>query len=136
MKELEGFDDLINLGAVSKDITLAGHKIRLHTLNSYEYSKVTERIPDDMPTSSSRLEAMQREVLCAAIDSIDDKKLSAEAKRLLLSTGQLGLANLLYQQYAEMIDEQQVLLDDAKKNGSQTKSSQETSQKAPDSKLD
>lgn len=116
--ELKEFDDLINLGQVRRTVKLADHEIVMHTLSSLEYSKMTERLSDDLPNQSKRFEVLQREVLCAAVDSIDGKKLSYEEKTRLFSMTQLGFSNMLYAEYSSMVDEQARLLDEAKKNSS------------------
>lgn len=131
MEELKEFEDLVNLGAVTRTVKVGGYEIELKTLSSFEYSKMTERIRDDFPTHSKRLEAMQREIIAAAIYTINGKRLSLEAKQTILSTSQLGLANMLYTEYSSMVDEQSKMLESAKKDSSRTKTPSIASERAP-----
>ena len=134
MEELKEFEDLVSLGAIARTVTVGGYEIRLKTLSSFEYSKMTERIREDFPTHSKRLEAMQREIIAAAIDTINGKKLSLEAKQTILSTSQLGLANMLYVEYSSMVEEQSKVLETAKKDSSRTKTPSIASERVPDLK--
>lgn len=116
--EIKNFDDLISLGQVRRTVKLAGHEITMHTLSTLEYGKMTERLSDDLPNQSKRFEVLQREVLCAAVDSIDGLKPSYEEKVRLFGMLQLGFSNMLYSEYSSMVDEQGSLLDEVKKNTS------------------
>lgn len=113
--EIANFDDLINFGKVIRKLTVAGHEIVLTTLNSGAYNEAAGRIPEDL-LSSVRMERIQREMVAAAISTIDGKPMDHESKVKILTMGQLGLSNYLYEQYIQMIEEQGAALADAKKN--------------------
>lgn len=119
--EISNFDDLINLGQLRKTVNIAGHAIALHTISALEYSKMTERLSDDLPSQSKRFEVLQREILCVAVDSIDGKTLTYEEKNRLFGMSQLALTNLLYAEYSDMVEEQSKFMDEVKKNTSPAK---------------
>ena len=131
--ELKDFNDLINLGRVTRVMNIGGHKIVLGTLNSEEYNQAVSRIPADCP-EASRMERIQREIIAAAIQSIDGETLDPDAKSKILTLGQLALSNMMYSEYISMIGEQDKLLEDAKKNSSQTQKASSSSPKVIDSK--
>jgi hypothetical protein len=117
--DLKDFDDLINLGRVTRTVKLMSRNIVLGTLNSGEYADAMSRVPQNgTALDSDRLEGMQREIVAAAIRTIDGKELSQEDKISLVSRGQLALSNLLYTEYISMVDEQGRIIEDAKKNSS------------------
>lgn len=116
--ELNEFDDLVNLGKVTRKVRLLGHEIVMETLDSGCYSQAMAQIPDNV-SDSRRLEAMQREMIGAAIKTIDGKPVSVEMKKKLMANSQLGLSNILYSEYISMVEEQGKILEDAKKNSSQ-----------------
>lgn len=120
MKALEGFDDLLALGKVSHPVKIGSHEVRLHTLNSLEYGKMT-RSAGDAPesTTAERFEILQRWTLSYAIESIDGKAVTPEQANEILSGAQLAVSNSLYDAYVVMVSEQNKLLDDAKKNSSE-----------------
>ena len=117
--EIKDFDDLIKMGQVRRVVKLGAHEIAMHTLSSDEYSGLSAAIGDD--PSKVKFEELQRSVLAVAIDTIDGKVPSKDEKIRLLGLSQLGLANMLYSEYTDMIIEQDKMLDDAKKNSSQVK---------------
>ena len=130
--DLKEFDDLINLGRVKHTVKLMNREIVLETLNSTDYADAMFRVPQSGSVlDSDRLEAIQREIVAAAIKSIDGKELSKEVKAALVSSGQLGLSNLLYSEYVSMIEEQGQILEDAKKNSSRETAPSTSSQVAP-----
>jgi hypothetical protein len=130
--ELKDFDDLINLGCVTRKITLANREITLKTLNSGEYATAMARIPQDANAlESDKLEAMQREIVAAAIWKIDGHELSQSNKAELVSQGQLALSNLLYTEYVSMVEEQNGVLKDAKKNSSRETTPSPSSREVP-----
>ena len=133
METLESFDDLVNLGKVTRKVKLMDHEIALETLNSKDYSQAMALVPDNA-TDAKKFETIQREMISAAIKSIDGKIVSAEIKQKLMSNSQLGLSNILYGLYLAMVEEQGKLLDGAKKNSSPAQMPSMASQKAPDSK--
>lgn len=116
--ELKEFDDLINLGRVTKAVKLLSHEIILGTLNSKEYALAMSRVSASGQTDGDRLESTQREVVIAAIRTIDGKELSYQDKHNIVSAGQLALSNLLYIEYISLVGEQSKVIDDAKKNSS------------------
>jgi hypothetical protein len=128
--DLTQFDDLISFARVSRKVTVAGHEISLVTLNSGAYNEAAGRIPTDLP-DQVRMERVQREMVAAAISTIDGKSLDQETKVAILTKGQLGLSNFLYDQYIDMIGEQGKTLEDAKKNSSAALSGTSASPKAP-----
>lgn len=132
--ELTDFDDLINLGRVTRTIKLGKHEIVLSTLNSKEYAEAMARVPQVSEGRTDRFEAVQREMVVAAIRTINGKELSDKQKSAVLSGGQLGLSNLLYLEYIQMIEEQSKMLDDAKKNSFRGADSLTTSEKIPASR--
>lgn len=130
--DLKEFDDLINLGRVSRTVSLGKHSIVLDTLNSGEYADAMSRVPQGGSVlDSDKLEAMQREIVSAAIRTIDGKELSSEDKTSIVSKGQLALSNLLYSEYVSMIEEQGKILEDAKKNSSRETAPLTSSQAVP-----
>ena len=118
--DLKEFNDLIDLGRVTRTVKVAGRDIRMHTLDSSEYAKMTERLGDDNISMGRRLESLQREVLASAIDSIDEKSISLEDKSKLVGQFQVGFSNLLYDEYGKMVEEQAKILEESKKNSAQT----------------
>lgn len=116
--ELKEFDDLINLGRVTRAVKLLSHEIILGTLNSKEYALAMSRVSASGQTDGDRLESTQREVVIAAIRTIDGKELSYQDKHNIVSAGQLALSNLLYIEYISLVGEQSKVIDDAKKNSS------------------
>lgn len=116
--ELKTFDDLINLGQVRRTVDLAGHAIVMHTLAGNEYAKLSERLGE--VTDKVKFEALQRQIIASSIDSIDGHTLQHEEKVELLGKMQLGLQNMLYSVYTDMVAEQEKLLDEAKKKSSPT----------------
>jgi hypothetical protein len=119
MKALEGFDDLLALGRMTRPVNVGTHEFKLHTLNSLEYSRMTRSAGEDpKATTAERFEILQRWTLSYAVESIDDKPVTPEQVSDLLSKAQLVISNTLYDSYAEMVTEQNKLLDSAKKNSS------------------
>ena len=118
--DLKEFDDLINLGRVTRPVKVASHEIVLSTLNSKEYSGAMSRVgvAPSGAADSDKFELLQREVVVAAIKTVDGKELSYQDKTALVLAGQLALSNMLYNEYVNMVEEQSKLLDDAKKNSS------------------
>jgi len=115
MADLKEFDDLVNLGLVKRAVKLGGHVINMTTLTSLDYNQAMSRIPTE-GGESKKLEAMQREIIAAAIQDIDGKEMDHDKKVQLLGIGQLGLSNVLYGHYVEMVGEQAEILEGAKKN--------------------
>jgi hypothetical protein len=129
--ELKEFDDLISLGRIIRSVKVLNRDIVLVTLNSSEYADAMSRVPQGSSVlDGDRLEAMQREIVAAAIRTIDGKELSKETKTALVSQGQLALSNLLYAEYISMVDEQSSIIDSAKKNSSQAAQPSKSSQTA------
>ena len=118
MTEINEFDDLINLGKVNRKVKLLGHEITMETLDSGSYSQAMSQVPDNV-SDSKRLESMQREIVGASIKLIDGKPITAETRKKLMANSQLGLSNILYNEYLGMVQEQSKILEDAKKNSSQ-----------------
>lgn len=116
--DVPSFDDLIDLGALKHVVELAGHKIILHTLNQKEYGQMTARMRDDYPNESKRMEVLQKEILAESIEEIDGARLSIEQKRALLDAAQLGLSNLLFIEYSNLLDKQAEILRGSQKNSS------------------
>ena len=132
--EINEFDDLMNLGKVTRTIKLLGKfEIELVTLGSGEYSNAMSRVPDGLP-DSKRMECVQREMMAEAIKSINGKSVEYEKRIKILTGGQLGLSNLLYGEYLMMVDEQTKIIEGAKKNSSEPMTTSTASQKAPPSK--
>lgn len=120
MGEIKDFNDLADIGKIRKTVKIGNHEIVLHTLASDEYSRMAERLGDDSSTTAKRMESLQREILAAAIESIDGKALSHDERSKLMGVVQVGFSNMLYEEYGAMIQEQAHILDDAKKNSAQT----------------
>jgi len=118
--EIKEFDDLINLGQIKRTVVLSGRKIDMHTLSSGEYAQMSHHVKSDPGTTQEqKFESLQRWTLAYSMDAIDSKPMSLDDKEKLLSLGQLALSNLLYTEYLGMVDEQDKLIQDAKKNSSQ-----------------
>jgi hypothetical protein len=115
--DMKDFNDLFEIGRVTKTIKIAGHEIVMHTLNSNEYSAMAGALKEDDGVGlSKRLEALQREIVANAIETVDGKKLNSEEKSALVGMMQIGLSNMLYDEYGKMIEEQNKVLEDSKKN--------------------
>ena len=114
------FADLLNIGSVTRDVVLAGHTVKLRTLNFDEQSRVLDGIPTDAK-DIRRMDIVQKELLAAAIESIDGKKLTKEEKITLLGTGQAAFCNLIFSEYEQLLAEQSKSLEDLKKNSSAVK---------------
>jgi hypothetical protein len=133
--DIKEFDDLLNFGSVSHSINVAGHEIALRTLTGKEHQDAMRSVPDaGSTTESERLDVIQREIVAAALQSIDGKRLSQEEKSELLKAGQLGLSNVLYVEYIQMIDEQQKRLDTVKKTSLKDETPLKESLTVPSSK--
>jgi len=118
--DIKEFDDLINLGRVKRSVNLGSHEIVLCTLNSKEYASAMAHIsPGASSFEGDKLELMQREIVVAAIRTIDGKELPYQDKAAIVYAGQLALSNLLYSEYVSMVEEQNKVLEDVKKNSSQ-----------------
>lgn len=111
------FGDLINIGGVTKVVTMGNHKIKLRTLTYDEQTGVLEGIPADLK-DSKRLDTIQKELLAAAIEDIDGKKLAKDELRYLLGNGQAAFCNSLFGEYEILLGEQAKSLEDVKKNSS------------------
>jgi hypothetical protein len=120
MTDLKDFDGLLHLGRVARTVKVGGFEIKMHTLNAGEYTKMMERVGDDQ-SSAKRLESIQREVISSSIDTINGQTLSADDKSKLVGMMQVGLSNMLYEEYSSMAEEQSKVIEDAKKNSAQTK---------------
>ena len=131
--EISDFNDLINLGRITKAVEVNSHKIVLGTLNAEEYSAAMARIPEELQ-GAARMERIQREVIATAIQSIDSRVLDVDTRVKILSMGQLALSNLLYTEYVEMIGDQDKILEEAKKNSSQAQKVSPSSPKVPASR--
>jgi hypothetical protein len=116
--EINEFDDLINLGRMTRVVKLGKHEIVLGTLNSKEYAAAMSRVLAAGKAEGDKMESTQREVVIAAIRNIDGKELSYQDKYAIVSSGQLALSNLLYIEYVSIVEEQSRILEDAKKNSS------------------
>jgi hypothetical protein len=115
--DLKDFNDLADVGRITRTIRVGNHDIVMHTLNSNEYSAMAGNLKDDDAIGmTKRLEALQREIVAHAIESIDGKKLSAEDSVALVGMMQIGLSNMLYEEYGKMVEEQNKVLEDSKKN--------------------
>lgn len=113
--DLKEFDDLINLGRVTRKVKLGQREIELATLNSSEYASAMSRVPSEA-SSADKFEVIQREIVAASIVSIDGKLMAPSDKAKLVGAAQLGLSNVLYTEYMKMVEEQNKTLEDAKKN--------------------
>lgn len=118
--DLKNFNDLADIGSVKRAVKLGSHEVVLHTLNSQEYAGMADKIGDTEASTAKRFETLQREMLIAAVDTVDGQKLSYEDKAILLGMMQIGLSNRLYEEYGSMIEEQNKIIDDAKKNSAPT----------------
>ena len=116
--ELKEFDDLINIGRVTRKVKLGSHEILLSTVSSGDFATAMSKVTGNSLMDSDRLESMQREIVAVAIRSIDGKELSYEDKAKLVAAGQLAFSNFIYTEYLSMVEEQNKILDDAKKNSS------------------
>ena len=119
MDIIKEFDDLINVGHLTKTVKLGEHSFVLQTLSSAEYVSLMKKIPSKETTQGEGFEALQRITLAHAIMSIDDRPLTYEEKDRLLSLLQLGVSNALYDSYTALVDEQNKLIEESKKNSSQ-----------------
>lgn len=113
--DLKDFNDLADVGRVKRTITVGSHEIVMHTLNSNEYGALAARIGDEGGVTK-RLELLQREVLVHSIETVDGKQLTVDDKASLVGMMQIGLSNMLYEEYGKMVEEQNKLLEDSKKN--------------------
>jgi hypothetical protein len=117
--ELKAFDDLIQMGQLTKTLKLGAHEFKLKTLSSGEYVAMTKKIPEGQTTGQAeKFEALQRITLSHAIEAIDGQTLSVEEKDRLLSVLQLAVSNILYDAYMDLVTEQNKQLEDVKKNSS------------------
>ena len=114
-EKVKNFDDLINIAAVSKTITVAGHDIKLKSLGYDEQSGMMDVIPDNIK-ESKKYDMLQKEILANAIVSIDGVVLTHENKVDLLSRAQTGFVNLMFAEYELLIGDQNKILEDVKKN--------------------
>lgn len=109
------FGDLLGIYGVIRDVKVGSHVIRMRSLTYDEQSIVLGSVPAD---AKNKLDVIQKELLVAAIETIDDKKIDSEQKRFLLGNGQAALCNLLFNEYEALMGEQSKLLEDVKKNSS------------------
>jgi hypothetical protein len=114
--DLKNFNDLAEIGSVRKTVKLGSHSVVLHTLNSQEYSAMAEKIGDEVAGTAKRFESLQREMIIAAIESIDGEKPSYADKASLLGMMQIGLSNMLYEEYGSIVEEQSKIIEESKKN--------------------
>ena len=117
--EIKDFEDLISLGRVQRTVKLGSRDVLMHTLSTDEYAKMSQGLDDNEPSQAKRFESLQRGILSGAIESIDGKVMSGEDKTLLVGKLQLGTCNMLYDIYTKMVEEQNKILTDSKKNSSQ-----------------
>ena len=115
--DLKEFDDLINLGRVTRSLKLGSHEIVMGTLDSKEYAAAMTRIPAGA-SDGDKFEMLQREIVAAAIKTIDGKTLPQQDKVGIVTASQLGLSNMLYVEYLSLVEEQNLALEQAKKNSS------------------
>ena len=113
-EEITEFDDLVALGALSKDIKIGAHTITMKTLNYDTYSGMIAGIDQGKSAMDTQLF-----VLSNSITKIDGKDVSTETKMRLLKSAQIGLVNLLTNEYEKMLSEQGEIYEDVKKNTSQ-----------------
>lgn len=104
---LKEFEDLITMGAVTKEVKIGNHIVVLSTLDYDSYSNVLIKSED----SKSDLN-----ILASAIVSIGGKKLSYDDKKTLLNLMQLGTIGLLSREYEKLVKEQNDKYEDVKKN--------------------
>ena len=113
---LKNYNDLLDIGRITRDLTLSGHTIKLRTLSFDEQSALSDNIPPDVK-DFKRLDLLQKELVAAAMESIDGDKLAREDKVSMLGNG-VALCNFLYSEYEEMLKEQVKTVEDVKKNSS------------------
>ena len=114
---LNEFGDLLEALGVSKVVKIGKHEIRLRTLGYDEQSKILKAIPTDLK-EVEKLDVLQKELLSAAIESIDNKKLPKQDIMYLLGIGQAALCNLLYNEYESLLGDQNQLTEEVKTNSS------------------
>lgn len=119
---ISNFDDLINIGKLERKVSIGGHEFTLSTLSTAEYADMARRFPapDEKLADAERFEAVQRITLAHVCTAVDGNKLSLDDRHELMKKVQLGVSNRLYDEYMGMMSEQDKMLDDAKKNSSQS----------------
>ena len=110
---IKEFDDLINIGSLSKDIKIGKHVVTIRTLSYDEYSDMVKGVSKDTTT----LEA-QTLVIARAINKIDGKDIGMELKMKLLKSLQVGLIGVLTSEYEALVEEQSNVYEEVKKNSS------------------
>lgn len=115
--ELKGFEDLVNLGRITRTVKVLNHDVLMGTLNSKEYAAAMARVSTGN-NEGDKMESLQRELVVASIRNIDGIELSYQDKSAIVAASQLAFSNLLYLEYVALLEEQAKVLDDAKKNSS------------------
>jgi hypothetical protein len=110
---LKDFDDLLNMGACTRSVTVGKHEIQMRTL---KYEDIVSVAGDGAESAS----ASHIKILSMSIQTIDGKPLSMEDKMTLLKSAQIGLVNVLMAEYEKLIAEHDKMYDDVKKNTSST----------------
>ena len=115
---VKDFSDLLDIGHVTKSITVGKHCIKLRTLSYDEQSGLIDAIPPEVK-DFKRIDLLQKEMLATAIEDIDGVKLTKEQKKALLGNGQAAFCNFIFSEYEELVKEQTENIEDVKKNSSQ-----------------
>jgi hypothetical protein len=117
MENVKNFDDLINMGAVTKVVKLGTHEIKMRTLGFDEQSSISDNIPETSK-DSKKLDILQKNIIAESIVSVDNVVLSKEEKMAMIGKMQNGVVNFLFNQFEIMVGEQSKILEDVKKNSS------------------
>jgi hypothetical protein len=114
-KKPNNFDDLKTMGCVTKTLKIGAHEITMRSLGYEEQSQIVANIPDGIK-DARKYDLIQKEMLAAAIESIDGTTLPLEEKVKLLGESQTALVNLLFAQYEQLLTAQTEIIEDVKKN--------------------
>jgi hypothetical protein len=114
------FEDLINMGRLSKDITIGKHVIKITTMDSETQSSVIGKVSQDLP-DAQKVDIAQRAMIANSIEAIDGKLMSFEDKMALVNKFQPALINILFSEYESLLVEQNGIFEEVKKNISQAK---------------
>jgi len=109
-------DDIALIGKVEKEFEkIKGYKVKMHTLNTAENLEVLKKtsVSEDPIV---KYDILKRNNLIFAIDTINSEALSMQQKEAIINKLQSAALDLFYDSYSELLEEQQKILGELKKN--------------------
>lgn len=107
---------LAQLGRIEKEVQIGTFSIKLHTLSTAEQQKAMLSIPEQLKDEAIRSLQLQIAILSLATEHINNQKLDQKSLYDLFSGLQPQVLSTIFDEYLLMIQEQEKVLGELKKN--------------------